>query len=212
MRSTTWMLISGLTAAVLAAAPLPAAKLSSGSGAMTPAAFSAATTVRHDPLARTSTFSTEAGLVPSRLSPIRHLLSDNHLRAVVDWRTGARRYEVHQRIFYWGAHARDRRDYGAASYQSAGTTRVGGLIMARDGDSFCPNEDNWGPCALTRQIVFALSEDEVRAIAERGRTDMPEPWTYRIAEQGGRDWTGTILPAEAAGLLLAIDGADGSRG
>lgn len=201
--------------AVLMAAPALAAELPKALRAMTPDAFGAATTVHHDPQARTTTFSTEAGHRPDSRSPIRHLLSDNHLRAVVDWRTGAVRYVVHQRILYWGAHARDRRSYDSASYEASDGVRVGGLIEARHGDSFCPNEDNWGPCAHTRNVAFGIGEDEVRTIAARYRPDRTEPWTYRIAEQGGHQWQDAILPAEAAGLLQAIDrqrGATAHRG
>lgn len=195
--------VAGLMA--MLAVPALAADLPKALRTMTPEAFGAAATVRHDPQVRTTTFSTEAGHVPSRVSPIRHLLSDNHLRAVIDWRTGAVRYEVHQRILYWGAHARDRRSYDSASYEAPDGIRVGGLIEARHGESFCPNEDNWGPCALTRDVAFGIGEEEVRAIAARYRPGAAEPWTYRIAERDGRHWEDAIVPAEAAGLLLAIE-------
>lgn len=198
-------MLAGALAMSIAAAPALAGELPRKLRAMTPEAFGAATAIRHDPLARTTTFSTEPGHVPGRASPIRHLLSDNHLRAVVDWRTGAVRYEVHQRILYWGAHARDRRDYDVASYDTPDGVRVGGLIEARDGESFCPNEDNWGRCALTRRIAFTVGAEEVRAIAARHGSGKAEPWTYRIAERAGRHWEDAILPAEAAGLLLAIE-------
>ncbi len=192
-------------AAILGATTAPAADLPERLRAMTPEAFGATATLKHDPGARRTILSTEAGHVPSRVSPIRHLLSDNHLRAVIDWRTGAVRYEVHQRILYWGAHARDRRGYAAASYEAPDGLRVGGLIEARDGESFCPNEDNLGPCAHTRHIVFSIGEEELRAIAARHRDGAPDPWAFRIAEPGGRHWEDAIVPAEAAGLLIALD-------
>jgi hypothetical protein len=198
-------MLSGAVAAMLAFAPPVAADLPKRLRMMTPEAFGAAATMRHDPQARTTTFSTEAGHLPNPLSPIRHLLSDNHLRAVIDWRTGAVRYEVHQRILYWSAHARDRRSYGAASYQGPDGVRVGGLIEASHGGSFCPHEDNLGHCAQTGQIAFTIGEDELRAIAMRYRPGTADRWSFRVSEAGGRHWDDAIVPAEAAGLLIAIE-------
>jgi hypothetical protein len=192
-------------AAMFGSLSAQAAELPRRLKAMTPEAFGAAVAVRHDPQARTTTFSTEPGHLPGRLSPIRQLLSDNHLRAVLDWRTGAVRYEVHQRILYWGAHAGDRRDYGPASYEVADGTRVGGMIESSDGERFCPHEDGWGHCALTSRVVFAIGEEDIRAIAARHRPGTAEPWTYRVTEKGGRHWDGAIIGAEAAGLLLALE-------
>lgn len=190
--------MAGMAAMLLAASAIAAAPPKTPR-AMTPEAFSAMATVEHDAQAQRTIVSTEAGDVPSRTSPIRHLLSDNHLRAVLDWRSGAVRYEVHQRILYWGAHAADRRNYGAPE-----GIDTGGRIDARHGESFCPNENDWGPCALTRQIMFGIGEETVRAIATRYRPDGTDPWIYRIADDGGRHWQDAIAPAEAAGLLLAV--------
>jgi len=210
MRLTTMMMAGA--AVIFGSLSAQAAELPRRLKAMTPEAFGTAVTVRHDPEARNTTFSTEPGHVPGRLSPIRHLLSDNHLRAVLDWRTGAIRYEVHQRILYWGAHAADRRTYGPASYDTADGLRVGATIDSSDGERFCPNEDGWGHCALTSRVVFTIGEEEVRAIAARHRPGGAEPWTYRVAEQGGRHWDGAIIAAEAAGLLLALEKGRDAKG
>jgi len=204
MLKAGWRVATIGLAALMIGEPLAAAR-PGPSKAMSAEAFGAAVEVRHDMAARTTTFSTEPAHRPSRVSPIRHLLSDHHLRAVLDWRTGAIRYEVHQRILYWGAHARDRRDYGVALHAAPDGLRVGPVLAATHGESFCPNEDNWGHCALTRNIVFVLGEDEIRAIAARGRAEPAAPWTFRIAEPRGREWEGGIASAEAAGLLLAVE-------
>lgn len=169
--------------------------------AMTPDDFRAAVAVGHDADGRRTILSTQPAFVPQPLSPIRHLLSDNHLRAVIDRDSGAVRYEVHQSIFYWGP----RRSFTAAHVPAASGARRADLTLAEHGERFCPNEDNWGPCASTKRVAFAIDESDLRAIAARYRADGGQAWPYRIEERGGQHWTDGISPAEAAGLLLATE-------
>lgn len=183
------------------AAPAAADDMPKRLRTMTPDAFRAAVAVDHDADGRQTTLSTQPGFVPQLLSPIRHLLSDNHLRAVIDRASGAVRYEVHQSIFYWGP----RRSFTAAHVPSTSGPRRAELTMADHGERFCPNEDNWGQCASTKRVAFTIDESDLRAIAARYRSDGGQPWSYRIEESGGRHWTGGITPAEAAGLLLATE-------
>lgn len=187
------------------AAPFATAAVAAGPAmperlrAMTPADFSAAVSVSEDAAGDRVLFSTQPGFVPQPLSPIRTLLSDNHLRAIVDRKSGAVRYEVHQSIFHWGP----RRSFTVARLPGAGGTRAADLILAEEGERFCPNEDGWGHCASTRRVAFAIDEKELRAIAGRYRPGDSRMWTFRIEDRGGRHWDGGIGPAEAAGLLLA---------
>ncbi|KRB92087.1 hypothetical protein ASE22_09130 [Sphingomonas sp. Root720] len=187
------------------AAPLAAAAASTTGAmparlrAMTPDDFHAAVSVSEDAAADRVLLSTQPGFVPQPLSPIRTLLSDNHLRAVIDRTSGAVRYEVHQSIFHWGP----RRSFTVARLSGAAGTRAAELILSEDGERFCPNEDGWGHCASTRRIAFEIGEEELRAIAGRYRPGDSRMWTFRIEERGGRHWDGGIGPAEAAGLLLA---------
>lgn len=168
--------------------------------AMTPDAFAAAVTQEEERPDRII-LSTRHGFVPHPLSPIRHLLGDNHLRAVIDPGTGSVRYEIHQSTFDWGA----LRSYVSAYLPAPGGERRAELLESRPGERFCPNEDDWGQCALTQHIVFAIGEEELRAIAAGYHQDEPSPWRYRIEEAAGRHWHGALSPAEAAGLLMAAE-------
>lgn len=198
----SWASIAvGAMALLLAATPAIAADMPKRLRAMTPQDFSSAVAVSNDPASGQTILSTEPAFVRNPLSPIRHLLSDNHLRAVVDRESGAVRYEVHQSIFYWG----QRRTFTAAHIPAANGTRATALSRADHGERFCPNEDNWGHCALTKKIAFAIDEDELRTIAALYRQGSGNGWAYRVEESGGRHWEDTISPAEAAGLLIAIE-------
>jgi len=184
-----------LIAAASFSSPLVAAKLPSRLGAMTADAFAAAVEEQTDAAGRVI-LSTHTAFHPKPLSPIRHLLTDNHLRAVIDPASGSVRYELHQSIFYWG----ERRSFLSARLQAPAGVRQAALLSARHGERFCPNEDNWGHCALTKQVVFAIEEHELRAIASQDA-----PWRYRIDEASGRHWDGLLSPAEAAGLLAIAE-------
>lgn len=183
-----------LLMATLAASPLAAAELPARLRAMTAESFTASIVEERE--AGLLILSTRAGFVPQPLSPIRALLSDNHLRAVIDPATATVRYELHQSILYWG----EQRSYLSARLETPAGTRPTGLLSARHGERFCPNEDDWGRCALTKQVVFAIEERELRAIAGHDR-----PWRYRIDEAAGRHWEGLLSPAEAGGLLMATE-------
>lgn len=188
-------------ALLLGAMPAAAGGMPQRLRAMTPDDFRAAVAVEQDAGGRHMVLSTRPGFVPQPLSPIRHLLSDNHLRAVIDRDSGAVRYEVHQSIFYWGP----RRSFTAAHISTATGAQRAELAIAEHGDRFCPNEDNWGQCASTKRVAFAIGESDLRAIAAGYRPGGGAAWSYRIEESGGRHWTEGISPAEAAGLLLATE-------
>ena len=186
-------------AALLGIGTATAAEMPKRLRAMTPADFRAAVSVDEDAAGGRVLLSTQPGFVPQPLSPIRTLLSDNHLRAIIDRKSGAIRYEVHQSIFHWGPP----RTFTVARLSGTPGVRQADLILSENGERFCPNEDGWGHCASTRRIAFAIGEEELRAIAGYYRPGDSWMWTFRIEESGGRHWDGGIGPAEAAGLLLA---------
>ena len=72
---------------------------------------------------------------------------------------------------------------------------------------FCPNEDDWGHCATSRRLTFDLDEADLTAIAKGHATSPSDAARFRIEEREGRHWDGVIAPAEAAGLLLAVERA-----
>lgn len=196
-RNLTWMMAMAMVVGIAPSAH--AGKLPNRLVALTPEQV-AGKIARSDAGAHTLTLSTEAAHRENRLSPIRHMLPDNHLRAVIDPANGAVRYEVHQSLFYWGGE----RQFTQARIGEGGATP---LRADRAGGRFCPNEDNWGPCALHRQISFAIDEQALRTIAAGHMTAPADGWRFRIEERDGRHWDGAIAPVEAAGLLLAVERA-----
>lgn len=193
---------AGLAGVALLLAAVPAmAEMPGRLRAMTPESFSTAIVAKHEADATRLVLSTEEAFKPHRHSPIRHLLDDVHLRAVIDARTGRTRYEVHQIIQHWGG----QRSFVAAHVPGTAGPRQLRLHTSEPVGNYCPNEDNWGPCAYSRRIAFEIEEADLRAIAARYEPGSAQPWIFGIDDNDGRRWEGAIAPAEAAGLLLAAD-------
>jgi len=169
--------------------------------AMSPAAFRSATIVQDDPLESHATLSTEKAHRErwTWLKPDGH---DNHLRAIVDKTSGATHYEVRTTVRYFGT----QRDYRSAHFATEGGLRRAELSLARHGRENCATNDNNFNCALTKTIAFTVDEDVIRAIAARHAVGKPESWRFKLKDDGGNDIVSGIVPAEAAGLLDAVDG------
>ncbi len=174
------------------------AKLPKRLVAMTPATVAAAVTVNDDHLESEVVLSTEKAFVPR--SPAHVALDDNHLRAVIDKRTGATRYEVHQSLRYWG----DRRDFQAVHYQAADGLKKAPLTLARHGGDDCPNEEVMGACALTKRVVFEVDEPLLKMIAAGYMPGSRDGWAFKLKDRHGGDRTDLVAPAEAAGLIEAM--------
>jgi hypothetical protein len=168
---------------------------------LTPDAVRAATTVQDDPLEHDATFSTEKAHREGwlLLKPDGH---DNHLRAVVDKQTGRTRYEVRTKLRYWGT----QRDYRSAHYATDGGLQKADLTLTRHGQEFCSTNDLNFACPLTKTIAFEVDESVIRAIAARYGAATQQPWGFKLKDDTGYDVTSGIVPAEAAGLLQAVDG------
>lgn len=168
--------------------------------AMSPEAFRTATTVKDDPLEFHATLSTEKAHREGwkLLSPYGH---DNHLRAIVDKRTGATRYEVRQSLRYWGT----RRDYHSAHYLTEAGLQKVALSEARHGEDVCPTTENNLECPLSKTMAFGVDEDALRAVAARYQPGARDGLAFRLKDATGHDISSGIVPAEAAGLLQAVD-------
>ena len=181
----------------IGASPI-SAKLPKRLVAMTPAAFAAAVTVDEDPLEPQLVLSTEKAFVARSMG--QKIFDDNHIRAVIDKRSGATRYEIHQSMRYWG----DRRNFQTVHYQTAEGLTKAPLTLARHGGDICPNEEVMTPCALTKRVVFEIDERVLQTIAARYTPGSGDGWAYKLKDRNGADWTDAIAPAEAAGLLQAV--------
>jgi len=168
--------------------------------AMTPAQFHAATLTRDDPLEFETTITTERGYRRGKAAK-GTIDSDTYLRAVIDRQSGATRYEVWQEIRYFGP----RRSYHAVHLEGGDGLARMPIAIARHGGDLCPNAETNGECVLTKTIAFSIDEPLLRDLAARYRSNGAQDWQFKLKDQGGLDVVGAIVPAEAAGLLLAVD-------
>jgi hypothetical protein len=168
--------------------------------ALTPERVRTATTVIDDPLEFDATFSTEKAHREGwlLLKPDGH---DNHLRAIVDKRSGQTRYEIRTKLRYWGT----QRDYKSAHFATDGGVQKADLTLTRHGQEFCSTNDLNFACPLTKTIAFEVDESVIRSIAAKYQASGQQPWGFKLKDDTGYDVTSAIVPAEAAGLLQAVD-------
>lgn len=164
---------------------------------LSPDAVRAATEVKEDPLEFHTIFSTEK-VHRTKLRLFQTEGHDNHLRAIVDKRTGHTRYEVRTKISHWG----DQPDYRSAHYLTRDGLKKADLTLKRDGGEFCTTNETIFTCSQSKAIAFDVDESVLREIAAGHH---PEGWAFKIKNDAGRDLTSGIAPAEAAGLLQAVD-------
>jgi hypothetical protein len=134
--------------------------------------------------------------------------NDVHLRAVVDNGTGTVSWQVWHELTY-----RDGpRHFGSVRYVSAGhSSRVAPFSVEHWRDQ-CPPTDGHGSCNHVTRIGFELPEATVREIARSYRSGSREPWRLQFEDATGGSITGGLAPAEAAGLLHAVEDTMRQRG
>jgi len=168
--------------------------------AMTPERFQAAAVTDEDPLEFETVISTERGHRRDRAAK-GTIDSHVHLQAAIDRKSGATRYEVRQELRYFGP----RRAYHAVNFAAEDGVAQTPLAIARHGADMCPNAEINGECVLTKTIAFPVEESLLRQLAARYGSDPAAGWRFKLKDRTGRDIDGGIVPAEAAGLLLAVD-------
>ncbi|MBI1683664.1 hypothetical protein [Caulobacter hibisci] len=158
--------------------------------------FHAQTQVLDDPLDIETVVSTERGFQTGK-GMFRMPSNDNHLRAVVDKRTGAVRYEVRQTLTYQGS----LRGYGqgAVAYQTSAFPVQAPVTKIRDNEGQCFLFE--APELCREELSFSVSETELRKLAVQ-----PAAWGFKFKSDKGFEHRTAITPAEIAGLLKAVDG------
>lgn len=167
---------------------------------LTPADFASKVEVADDPEAQAVVFSTREGYTRERALRGAHA-NDVHLRAVVDRRTGAVSWQVWHKLVYTGG----KREIVSVHYTAGGAPRQSAVTEARHGLTQCPPTDGIGTCNLELGFAFELPEQTVREIARSYRPGERKPWQLRFKDANGRDVTGGLAPAEAAGLIHAVE-------
>jgi len=122
--------------------------------------------------------------------------ADNFLRALIDKKSGRTIFQLYAQLLYTG----EPRRFNGANFQLAGTIASRPLTISH-GTVDCP----YGVCMHEDQIAFEIPEALLRELAARADERPVRPWRFRLKAQSGEDWTDDMAPAEAAGLLIAVD-------
>lgn len=155
--------------------------------------FHARAQVIDDPLDIETVISTEAGYQGGK-GLFKAPASDNHLRALVDKRSGATRFEVRQTLSYPGAI----RGYDEVSHQTDAWPVQAPLTKLRDNAGHCALFE--APEVCREDVAFGVSESELRRAAAT-----PGAWSFKFRSPNGHEHRAAITHAEIAGLLRAVD-------
>jgi hypothetical protein len=184
-------LLGGVAAAGAAAAE--SVKLPAKQAALSADHFHAKTQVIDDPLDIETVISSEQGFRAGQ-GLFKSPASDNHLRAFVDKRSGATRFEVRQTLMYPGSI----RGYGEVSYQTSQWPVSTPLTKIRDNASHCFLFE--APEVCREEVSFTVSESELRSAAAK-----PGAWAFKLSSDKGYEHRTAITHAEIEGLLKAVD-------
>jgi hypothetical protein len=183
--------ITGLAVGGAASAettPLPARQTALGADH-----FHARAQILDDPLDVETVISSERGFQTGK-GLFRAPSNDNHLRAVVDKRSGATRFEVRQVLTYMGPV----RGYGEVAYETAQWPVQTTVNRIKDNAGHCFVLE--APELCREEIAFEVSESELRRAAAA-----PGAWSFKFKSDGGDEHRTAITPAEIQGLLKAVD-------
>ena len=130
--------------------------------------------------------------------------TDNFLRSTINKQTGETHYLLYQTITYTSLPQRWRW-YERANYQSPNGLSTARLESVTREVVSCVSRDL---CVFREDFVLRLTEEAVRWIANH---EPGEFWRFRFVANDGEDWDDILAPAEAAGLLIAVDNYRSAR-
>lgn len=163
---------------------------------LTPEGVAATVTIRNDDLETVATLDTSRAF-SSRGRFTDRVRSDVFLRALVDKRSGKIIYQVYQNVSYTG----DWRNFSSVNLATA----EGPLSLPLQNISSRVLTCAYGLCAREDHLAFVVPETVLRGIAATYRPGASLPWRFRFKAQNSIDWEDRIMPAEIAGLLIAVD-------
>lgn len=127
--------------------------------------------------------------------------NDVHLRAIMDRGTGEVSWQVwHELVYVDGP-----RDFASIEYRSGGEARHVEPFAVDHWRDECPPADAVGFCNHFARIGFELPDQAIREMAQQYRAGSREPWPLHFRTMSGRHIVGGLAPAEAAGLLEAVE-------
>lgn len=179
--------------AVAGAASAETVRLPAKQAALTADHFHARAQVIDDPLDLETMVSTERGFRTGK-SLFQAPRNDNHLRAFVDKRSGATRFEVHQSLSSPGAI----RGYSQAWHETGALPVAAPLTRIRDNASHCFLFE--APEVCREEVSFSVPESELRRAAAK-----PGAWAFKFKSNRGHEHRTAFTHAEIEGLLRAVD-------
>jgi hypothetical protein len=174
----------------------PSAKDMARMQQLTPEGVAAIVTIRDDELETVATLDTSRAF-SSRGRFTDRVRSDVFLRALVDKGSGKIIYQVYENVSYSG----DWRNFSSVNI----ATSEGPLSVPLQNISSRVLTCAYGLCAREDHLAFVVPETVLRSIAATYRPGASLAWRFRFKAQNGVDWEDRIMPAEIAGLLIAVD-------
>lgn len=189
-----------LLAAMLALAPAAEAyeRLPRALAALSPADFAAQVHIANEK--GTVVLSTRQGYTRGRVVQGAHV-DDVHLRAVID-RTSGR---VSWQVWHDLVTVRGHKQVVAVEYVSDGERKTSRPIAVNHSLGQCPPTDGAGFCNKITRVGFELPERAMREMAASYAAGSRAPWRLHFREATGNDVISGIAPAEAAGLIAALE-------
>lgn len=168
--------------------------------ALSPADFARQVHVTDDQARPAVVLSTREGYERGRVVQGAHV-DDVHLRAVVDRASGRVTWQVWHDLVTVRRH----RNVVSVQYMADGELRTAKPIAVDHSLGQCPPTDGPGFCNRITRIAFELPERTVREMAASYDAKSRVPWRLHFRDAAGRDVTSGIAPAEAAGLIAAVE-------
>lgn len=174
----------------------PSPKVAAKLQALTPQSVADAAVVRDDDLEPVAVITTVEAF-SSRGAFTDPVRADNFLRAFLNKMTGAVKYQLYQSITYNG----DFRDFVGVNYAtadgpiSATLTTINHQIVTCYA-SLCTRQD---------VVAFEVPELVLSEVASQYAPGNSPYWRFRFKAQNGIDWEDRLMPAEAAGILMAVE-------
>lgn len=144
--------------------------------------------------------STRLGYARARAVRGAHV-DEVHLRAVVDRVSG----KVTWQVWHDLVTVRRHRSVVAVQYSSGGELQTARPTVIDHSHGQCPPTDGPGFCNKITRIGFELPENTVREVAAGYAAKSRAPWLVHFRDAAGRDVVSGLAPAEAAGLVAAVE-------
>mgnify|MGYP007106201399 CR=1 FL=1 len=174
---------------------------------LSPEDFAERVEILNDPLEETIVLSTRDAYASGR-SVKGAYAEDVHIRALADRESG----KISWQIWHDFIHAGRRKELHAIHYLSGGRLHKAAPVLVEHWLDQCPPTDGLGSCKQFVRVIFELPEHAIREAAASYRQGSREPWRIRFKSAAGKDITSGIAPAEAAGLIQAVDAWRGGTG